>query len=454
MKLKSISLAALTAFPSAQAIAQMGGGGADNAPAFVEKKFTDEMYMAGGPRGRKLHNGSIIESVVIEGNRSVSTNAILAKMESRQDRVYDDDTFNRDINALHRTNWFKSVRAFKTETEDGQGLHIKLVVVESPTIEEVLFTGNQREDDSALKKQCGLSKGDPLDAISVTNARSRMIEYYRDRGMNNIDIQIESGLKSTERTVEFIVNEGPVERINSISFRGNTFASSDLLKTKISSKDSRRGLTKWAFNIASDNKFEADKETLLAYYRDFGYFAAKVEFIKKYDDSGTFVDIEFVISEGARYTIRSVSIIGIQRYEQSELMPYLTAKAGEYFKQNSKRADERFIFDLYGQQGHIKCDVVGELVYQPDSQVDIIYNVAEGDIYRASAIQVFIDGEHTKEHVAKHPLGPIREGEILDSRQMEAAKRRLSYSSIFNTDPNQGVVPTIKVGEPENISDY
>lgn len=445
-------LAAISLLNSGIAHAQMGGGGGDNAPAFNEPKFSDRLYEAGGPRSRKIHNGKVIRSVVIEGNRSVSTNAILAVMQCREDRIYDDDTFNRDIASLHRTNLFKDIRAFTNEDESG--LHIKIAVVEAPLIVDVLFTGNQREEDSALKKQVGISKGDALDPITVTNALGRLIEYYRDRGMNSVDIQIDRELMSTKRIVDFIINEGPVERINSITFRGNTFASSELLKTKISSKDSKRGLLKYAFNIASDSKIEADRETLVAYYREHGFFVAKVDYRKNYDDSGAFVDLEFIIDEGDRYTIKSVSIVGINKYEPAELMPYLNVKAGEYFKQRNKLMDERFICDVYGQHGHIKCDVVGELVFQPNSQVDIVYNVAEGDIYRNGGIRVHIDGEHTKEHVVKHPLGPLREGTIINSRHIDAAKRRLSYSSIFNTDPNQGIVPTIKVAGPEDLPDF
>ena len=95
--------------------------------------------------------------------------------------------------------------------------------------------------------------------------------------------------------------------------------------------------------------------------------------------------------------------------------------------------------------------IVGELVYQPDNQVDVIYNVGEGDVYRASEVRVHIDGDHTKERVAMQPLGKIRPGSIINGPALDDAERRLKYLNIFNNDPSQGAVPSIQVEQPENI---
>ncbi len=453
MKLRTLCIAAMLCGPTSGALAQMGGGpgGGDNAPAFNEPKFSDRLYEAGGPRAKQATNGSIIYSVVIEGNRSVSESAIISNMQSRVDRFFDEDTLHRDVNALHRTHLFKSIKPYYTEDE--RGVHIKLVVDERPLVGAVYFTGNQRIEDSALKKQTGLEKGDALDPIRINSARSRLIDYYRDNGMNNVDIQIISGLMPGQRDIEFLINEGTVERLKTISFRGNQDFSSELLRAKISCRTARFIIGSYLprYNLASDIKIEQDRQTLTAYYRSLGYFDARVDYRKEYDDAGKWVDLTFIISEGARYTVRNISIVGTQRYTSNEILPYLTCKSGDYFKQTNKGTDERFIYDLYGTQGHYFCDVVGELVYQPDNQVDIIYNVAEGDIYRISEIRVHLEGEFTKEPVVLHPLGNVRPGSIINSKEISNAARRLQYSSIFNTDPSQGIVPTIKVEPPENM---
>lgn len=432
------------------ALGQMGGGApGGNAPAFVDPKFADKLYENGGPQGRETKDGAIILSVSIEGNSSISQNFILSTMQSREDRNFDKETFNRDINTLYRTNLFKKITPYFTEAPDG--VHIRLIVEERPIIKAVIFRGNQRLEDRQLSKHAGIQKGDPLDPISLNSAKSRLIELYQDKGMNQVDIQIAQGLKPGQREVEFIVNEGPVERLNSIRFIGNQAFSTEILKTKISSRDARHGLTSYMFNKASDYKIEADRDALMGYYRSLGYFDARVEFRKDYNTRGDFIDLTFIVSEGQRYKIKSVSIVGTKRYQPSELLPYMKLKAGEPFHQPNKQNDEKFLRDVYGAQGHIFCEVIGELVYQPNNEVEVVYNVGEGDVYRVSEVRVHIDGDHTKERVVMQPLGKIRPGSIANGPEIDNAERRLKYLNIFNNDPSQGTVPNIRIEPPAGV---
>jgi len=427
------------------ALGQMGGDGG-NAPAFVDPKFSDKLYENGGPQGRETRDGAIILSVTIEGNSSISQNFILSTMQSREDRTFDKETFNRDISTLYRTNLFKKITPYFTEAANG--VHIRLIVDERPIIKEVVFRGNQRLEDRQLSKHAGLQKGDPLDPISINSAKSRLIELYQDKGMNQVDIQVAQGLKPGQRDVEFIVNEGPVERLNKISFVGNQAFTTEILKTKISSRDTRHGLTTWFGNKASDYKIEADRDALMGYYRSLGYFDARVEFRKDYTANGDFIDLTFIVSEGQRYKVKSVSIVGTKRYQPSELLPYMKLKAGEPFMQPNKLNDEKFLRDVYGAQGHIFAEVIGELIYQPNNEVDVVYNVGEGDVFRISEVRVHIDGDYTKQSVVMQPLGKIRPGSIANGPEIDNAERRLENLAIFNVDPSQGTVPNIRIEPP------
>jgi outer membrane protein insertion porin family len=281
-----------------------------------------------------------------------------------------------------------------------------------------------------------------------------LIELYQDKGMNQVDIQVVKGLKPGEREVHFLINEGPVERLNSISFVGNEAFSTELLKARIKSRDSRYGITKYVGNICSDLKLSEDRDGLLGYYRSLGYFDAKVEFQKAYNETGEFVDATFVIYEGDRYSVSSISISGMERYTQDELLPHLKLKANDPFLLSKKLQDERLLLDVYGAQGHIFCEVEGEVIYQPEKRmVDIVYKVKEGDVYRSSDIRVHIYGDFTKRHVVLQPLRNLRPGDTIDKRELDGGKRRLLYSTIFNTDPTRGEVPRIEVQPVAGLDD-
>jgi outer membrane protein insertion porin family len=428
-----------------------GGGAGGGMPAFSEPTFRERLYEAGGIADREVHNGKRIVEVSIEGNQTVSDSYILAQMQSREDRPFDKETFNRDMGALYRTNLFRKIDSYIDETPEG--VRLRLIISERPIIRSVEFLGNERMNEGPLKKHAMLSKGDALDPISVNSARGRLVELYKDKGMNQVDIQVVKGLKPGERDVHFLINEGPVERINSIAFFGNSEFGSDLLKARIKSRDARSGLTKYIGNICSDLKLDEDRETLLGYYRALGYFDAKVDYQKSYNIDGDFVDVAFVIYEGERYSVASVSIAGTERYNADELLPSMKLKADEPFLLNKKLQDERFLLDVYGAQGHIFCEVDGEVIYQPDQhKVDIVYKVKEGDVYRASDIRVHIDGDFTRRHVVLQPLRNLRPGEVIDKRELDNGKRRLFYSTIFNTDPSRGEVPRIEVSPVDDPS--
>lgn len=421
-----------------------GGGSSGGLPAFNEPTFRERLYEAGGIADREVHNGKAIVALSIEGNQTVSESFILSQMQSREDRPFDKETFNRDMGALYRTNLFRKIDSYIDETPEG--VRLRLVISERPIIRSVEFLGNERMNEGPLKKHAMLTKGDALDPISVNSAKGRLIELYKDKGMNQVDIQVVKGLRTGDRDVHFLINEGPVERINSIEFVGNSEFGSDLLKARIKSRDARSGLTKYIGNICSDLKLDEDRENLLGYYRSLGYFDAKVDYQKSYNLDGDFVDVAFVIYEGERYHVASVSIAGTERYDAHELLPSMKLKADEPFLLNKKLLDERFLLDVYGAQGHIFCEVEGEVVYQPDKHmVDIVYKVKEGDVYRASDIRVHIDGDFTRRHVVLQPLRNLRPGETIDKRELDNGKRRLFYSTIFNTDPTRGEVPRIEV---------
>jgi outer membrane protein insertion porin family len=429
-----------------------GGAPAGGAPAFNEPTYKERLYEEGGIARRETKDGSVILSVKIEGNQSVSESFILSQMKSREDRAFDKETFNRDISGLYRSGLFRKIDPYFEETPEG--VHIRLIVSERPIIRSVEFLGNERLEDGALKKHAGLQKGDPLDPVSLDSAKSRLIEFYQEKGMNQIDIKILKGYRPGDRDVQFLISEGPVERINTIRIIGNVAFNEELLKARIKSRDSRMGITRFIGNKCSDLKLNEDRDALLGYYRALGYFDARVGYQKTYNQTGDFVDVTFVVSEGERYSINSVSIVGMERYQPDELLPHMQMKPNDMFLQSNKLKDEKLLLDVFGSQGHIFCDVEGEVIYQPDHRVDIVYRVKEGDIYRASDVRVHIDGDYTQRRVVLNPISNIRPGEVIDKRELENGERRLRFSTIFNTDPSRGDVPRIEVQPPESMDDF
>ena len=429
-----------------------GANGANSsqpsAPAIADIKFKDRLYERGGPNISDTKSGKTITAVIIEGNKSVSDHNILSHMQSREDRQFDQSTFSRDIGELYRTGFFQKVEPYFTETEDG--VEIRLRVTEKPTIKSVVFHGNRALDDKKLLKYCGFSVGDPMSPHVVLAARNRLEEFYRSEGFNHADIQVYKGDKPNDRDIVYRISEGELDRVNKIRIVGNVAFSTEVLKTKIKTHDSNRflpGLTTYIGNKAVIESLDQDKDRLVNYYRSLGYFDARLDHILSYDESGKWVNVTFVISEGERYSVRNVSIQGNRYYPTERIDPFLELKPNSQFVQVKKDHDEKFLRDAYGAAGFIFADVVAQVRYLPDNKVDIVYTIEEGDVYRASDVIVHIQGDssRTKERVVLVQLGDVRPGQVINSVAVENAERRLGYSSIFETNPSQGPPPRIEI---------
>ena len=430
-----------------------GGPGQDAAPAFSEPKFRDKMWEAGGPRLSQIETGKIVLGVEILGNKKISQHKIMSHMQTRPDRMFDPRQLEADVRELYRTELFARVETSTRETDEGVIVQVK--IREHLLVSEVIFHGNERLGDKQLKKHCGIDKGDPVNPYSVEMARKRLIEYYQEKGMNHADIQIREGHRPNDTRVWFEISEGNVERIWDIGFEGNQVISSAILKTKIKSKDARSGATAYIMNIANLSQIEEDTQRLVAYYRSLGYFRARVNHRMNYDDKGVWIYLTFVVDEGPQFFVRNISIAGNKYFTTEQLMSALTLKEGEAFNLGKMSRDQRTMRnEFYGREGFVFVDISPEPHHLADepNKLDLVYRISEGDRYRAGQITVRLEGDsgNTKHSVVTTMIG-LREGRIIDLRELEAGERKLKQSQIFETNPSLGEPPRIEVLQPERM---
>ena len=83
-------------------------------------------------------------------------------------------------------------------------------------------------------------------------------------------------------------------------------------------------------------------------------------------------------------------------------------------------------------------------------ELDLVYKIKEGGVWRAGEIDIHIEGEHphTRESVVLNRVS-VRPGDIIDIREVRASERRLKYSQLFQNDPATGTSPQVVVRPPE-----
>jgi outer membrane protein insertion porin family len=389
-----------------------------------------------------------IVEVRIEGNHATEVSK-LPKLVTRAGQIFDPQAIEEDVRTLHRSRKFIDVHPKYVRV--AEGVVVIFQVVERPMLRYVKYIGNDRVPTRTLRKKAEIEVGDSMDPYVVEEARRRIESYYHEKGYDAAKVSTVEGSKPGDKGAVFLVDEGRSRKSLWTNFVGNSIASDARLLTQIKSKP---GIF-WLLGGDIDRqKIDEDVDLLTAYYRSLGFFQAKVgrelEVVQGAGRDWTL--LTFVISEGPRYSVRNVSFIGNSKFKEEFLARDLKLKSGEPFNQSKMDADLGLIRDIYGGRGFVFADIKADprFLEQP-GQLDLVYNIAEGQRYRVGKINVRIRGEHphTRHSTVLNRLS-LRPGDILDIRKLRDDERRLKSSSLFLADAAKGEGPRIVFSKPEN----
>jgi len=386
-----------------------------------------------------------VVDVRIRGNKSLPLAKILPHIRTRPGRTFDLELIEEDVRRLDQTRMFVDV---KTYWQDAAGGKIVIFdVLERPLLREVKFVGCKEIRKKTLQKEAEVKVGDPVDPFAIEEARRKLEELYRSRGFAGARVTLLEGDKPEDRRAIFLINEGTKQKVWKVQFVGNTIASGDRLQTQI--KTAHPFL--WLFKGELDRKqLDEDVQRLTAYYRGLGFFRARIGREMEFNEKQDWVTVTFVIDEGPRYKVRNVSVLGNTKYKSDELTGVLKLKDGEYFNQAKMTADVTALQDKYGGIGYVFADIKADPRFlEEPGQLDLVYNIKEGDRYVVGKINVDIRGEypHTQITTILNRMS-LRPGDIVDIRELRASERRIRASGLFESNPAAGNAPKIVFSPP------
>ncbi|QEG38849.1 BamA/OMP85 family outer membrane protein [Roseimaritima ulvae] len=439
--------------------AQMGGGGMGGSgggapPPNERARFREHVHDMGGLRIRRESGDTIVTSVEIRGNRFVGTAKVLQLLETRPDRLFDEEMVLSDIRKLNEFGAFSDVR-YRIEDRP-EGKHVIFEVVELPTVSDVVYFGNRGLNDRELRGRSGVQANDPLNEFTIESAVRRLEDYYREQGFNNAVISSQVGHQGDPRAVVFRISEGVKERIHRIRIVGNQIEGEARLKKVIRSRDSFMRVGDYIGNTANLQQIDADVDILTSYYRNLGFLRAHVSRLIEYDETGKWLNVTFVVVENERYIINDIKIVGNQFVPEEQLRERLTLKPGEFFSGMKLNLDTSELMYSYGTLGFIYCEVEPQPVMrdEPD-RVDLVFKINEGDRWKIGQIFVNIEGEPhlMRETMLLNQLDLV-EGQYIDRRKLESGRNVLNRLQLFETNPTLADAPDIKVVPQEDSFDY
>ncbi|MBV8381601.1 MAG: BamA/TamA family outer membrane protein [Planctomycetaceae bacterium] len=397
---------------------------------------------AAAPRGDALPEGNIVE-VRIEGNVSVSTEQVRAKLLSRPGHPLDQRQVEADLKTLIATKWFSDVTPYYEPDPKGKGYILTFSVKEMPVLTHVEFLGRSKIKLKDIEETTGLKKGARADAARTRLAAGQIQRLYTERGYDMAEVYLLEGGNRGDTRVVFQIFEGPWHKISRIEFEGNTFATDATLRTKITSKTTLLGLRG---HYTRDN-LDEDVRKLIEYYQGQGFPEVKVTPVTRTGASLGDTHLTFVISEGTRYSVRNIKFEGNQKLSEAKLREGLLLHSGKPILDSLKEADRKNLLAKYYEIGCIDTQILPEPRYTDQTGVvDLVYRVEEGEPYLLGEL-IVRGNERTKDKVIRREalMAGLLPGEVLNMNRIDIFKARLGNTQYFVNAPDQGKPLDIKV---------
>src|SRR5690606_38728406 len=151
-----------------------------------------------------------------------------------------------------------------------------------------------------LLQQTGMKVGEALNRYGVNEGRRKVEEFYHSKGYSEAEVTVFEGDSPDHRGVVYLISEGILQRHYKTEFVGNTFVPGERLKALVQSRPCWFCMTK---GLVDRNQIEQAVERLTTYYRDFGFFPARVSRGRSFDDSSKWLTMRFIIAEGPHYVV-------------------------------------------------------------------------------------------------------------------------------------------------------
>ena len=374
----------------------------------------------------------IVQAIDIQyvGRASITRDRILANMRTTVGQPFSQPNVEEDIRNLYATGDFSNVRIFD-EPASG-GVKVIVIVATKATIKNIEFVGNTHLSSRRLLKELTLKKGRTLDEELVEQDRQKLLDYYHDKGYNDVTIKSNIALDEAANsgTITYTVNEGGVSSLSHVRFEGAHAFSQRVLRTTM--KDTR-GKTFYSFidktGRLDETKFQDDLNLVRELYQNKGYIDIDIVETKIEHLSNGNINLVIVLHEGPQYHVKNLSFEGTQIFTDAEIRRFLKMKEGAVYSPKGLKDDVKTIRDYYGSRGYIDSEVQPEGSPAGPALVNLKYKISEGGQSFVNRVNI-AGNTQTKDKVIRREI-PLAPGDVYNSVLVDAAKKRLENLGYF-----------------------
>ncbi|MDG1168383.1 MAG: outer membrane protein assembly factor BamA, partial [Sulfitobacter sp.] len=300
----------------------------------------------------------------------------------------------------------------------------------------VQINGNERIGDSAILRQAGITRGQPVSGGQLNDAYQKL----QSSGLfETVAIEPRGGT--------LVINVVELPTLNRVTFEGNRRIKNEQLALLVGSTERR------VFNPA---QAEADAAAIAEAYTSEGRIAARVQprIIKLNQNR---VNLVFEIFEGDNVEVERLSFVGNRKFSDRRLRRVLGTKQAGFFRRLVRRdtfvegrveADKQMLRDFYLSRGYVDMRttaVNGELTEERDGFF-VSYNIVEGQQFKFGEVSLVSEMPNVDAD-AYRKIIKVRSGKVYSPTAVENDISRLERQAIRDGVDFMRVEPRIERNE-------
>jgi translocation and assembly module TamA len=196
-----------------------------------------------------------------------------------------------------------------------------------------------------------------------------------------------------------------------------------------------------------------DRRRIEAYYRERGYYGARVTDAQVVPVRSGLVKVVFHVDEGSPIRVTKVTVTGLDAApEAQQRLGRLPIAAGQVFTEGAYDAARAAILAALQGTGWARAEVKQSAVVLPDAgAAEVAYEVKAGPRFRFGPIFVAGSSGVPSDRIREQVAGAVKTGEFWDESKLAVAQQRVFDLAVFGgvrvtrgtPDPVRGTIPVV-----------
>jgi outer membrane protein insertion porin family len=379
--------------------------------------------------GHGLGADEVISKITLLGNAKVEEGVIRGAIKSREGQPLSIEQVREDLRSIFALGSFADVQVDIKSAPGGK--EVIFIVIEKPSIKDVVIKGNQKIKLEDIKEKFTLAPRSIFNPEKVRENVERIRRLYFSKGYYGVKVEdkVES-LETNEVLVTIQITEGPKGRIKKITFKGNKhLKSTDLRKIMMTKEWTLLSILNKT-GILDEDILKNDIQLLTAYHIDHGYLDAKVSEPKIDLSNPKRIRIEIDITEGPQYRIGTIDFTGDVLTTKEDLFKTLKIKRNDAYRNSEVRKDVNALTEKFANQGYAYVEVNPETaIDSKDLIVTLTFEIEKKK--RVSFEKIQINGNtKSRDKVVRREI-LIAEGELYNATALNTSRDRLKRTGYF-----------------------